>query len=133
MAEVLSPEHPFPAALEDCIHTYKWLLEHGYKAENIIIAGESAGGTLTLSTLKSIRENGLPQPAGAVAISPVTDLSCSADSFRRNAKKDIAPPGSMNIWTGFYIRKNDVSDPILSPAFGDHKNLAGTLLIAGTS
>jgi len=128
----LAPEHPFPAALEDILTVYKGLLEGGYKPSDIVIAGESAGGTLTLSALKKIRETGLPQPAGAVSISPVTDLTCSAPSFVTNAPKDIAPLGSMRIWTDYYIGNADPADSLLSPQFGNLEGLAPTLLIVGT-
>src|SRR6056297_2764333 len=87
----LAPEHPFPAALDDCVTAYLYLLEKGYSPENIVICGESAGGTLTLSTLKALRDNGIPFPKAAVSISPVTDLSCQAESFKTKAKHDIAP------------------------------------------
>lgn len=128
----LAPEHPFPAAPEDCIKVYKWLLDRGYRAENIVIAGESAGGTLTLSTLLKIRSMAYPQPAGAVSISPVTDLRCLADSFERNAPKDIAPYNSWNVWTDYYIGQSDPTDPILSPQFGDLEGLAPVYLCVGT-
>jgi len=128
----LAPEHPFPAALEDIFTVYKGLLEEGYKPSDIVIAGESAGGTLTLSVLKKIRETGLPQPAGAVSISPVTDMTCSAPSFVSNAGKDIAPLGPMRIWTDFYIGDADPADPLLSPQFGNLEGLAPTLLVVGT-
>ncbi|SHJ81984.1 Acetyl esterase/lipase [Dethiosulfatibacter aminovorans DSM 17477] len=128
----LAPEHPFPAATDDCLKVYRWLLEQGYKPENIVIAGESAGATLTLSTLLNIKCENLPQPAGAVSISPVTDLRCLADSFERNAPKDIAPYNSWNIWTGYYIGDADPSDPILSPQFGELDGLPPTYLCVGT-
>ncbi len=129
----LAPEHPFPAALEDCVSVYRWLLEvKGYRPEQIVIAGESAGGTLTLSTLLKIKQENLLQPAGAVAISPATDLRCLADSFERNAPKDIAPYNSWNIWQGFYIGDHDPKDPLLSPLFGDFEQIAPIYLCIGT-
>ena len=90
----LAPEHPFPAALDDCVAVYNWLLEDGYKPDDIIIGGESAGGTLTLSLLLALKEQGIGLPKASFAISPVTDLRCLADSFKYNAKNDIAPMGS---------------------------------------
>ncbi len=128
----LAPEHPFPAGPEDCIKAYSWLLDQGFKPENIVIAGESAGATLTLATLLNIKLQNMPQPAGAVAISPVTDLRYSADSFQRNAPKDIAPYNSWNIWTNHYIGNSDPTDPILSPQFGNLDGLAPTYLCVGT-
>jgi len=129
----LAAEHPFPAALEDCVNAYRWLLdEKGYRPEQIVIAGESAGGTLTLSTLLKAKQENLPQPAGAVAISPATDLRCLAGSFERNAQKDIAPYNSWNIWEGYYIGDHDPKDPFLSPLFGNFEQTAPVYLCIGT-
>jgi len=129
----LAPEHPFPAAIEDCIKMYQWLLNaQGYRPEQIVIAGESAGATLTLSTLLKIKCDNLPQPAGAVAISPVTDLRCLADSFERNAAKDIAPYNSWHVWQSFYIGSYDPTDTLLSPQFGALGGLAPLYLCVGT-
>ena len=77
----LAPEHPFPAAVDDCVEVYQWLLDQNYKPENIVIGGESAGGTLTLSLLLKLKEKGLPFPKAAFSISPVTDLRYKADSI----------------------------------------------------
>src|SRR6266849_10180075 len=73
----LAPEHPFPAAVEDATAAYKWLLAQGYKPAKIVIAGDSAGGGLTLAALVALRDSGQPMPAGAVPISPWTDLEGS--------------------------------------------------------
>ena len=78
----LAPEHPFPAALQDCLTVYHWLLKNGFSAQNIVIAGDSAGANLTLSTLMSLRDTGDPLPAAAVCISPMTDLAGTGESFR---------------------------------------------------
>ena len=128
----LAPENPFPAALDDTLSVYDHLLNTGYSSSNIIIAGESAGGTLVLSALKAIRDSSLPNPAGAVSISPVTDLRCTAETFTTNMFKDIAPPGSMRLWTDMYIGNSSAVDPLLSPQFGKLSDLPKTLLIAGT-
>ncbi len=128
----LAPEYPYPAALDDCVRVYRWLLNQGYKPENIVIVGESAGGTLTLSTLLKIKSLKLQQPAGVVSISPVTELQCQADSFKRNAYRDIAPYGSWNIWTSYYIGNADPTEAFLSPQFGNLDGLAPTYLCVGT-
>ena len=72
----LAPEPPFPARLEDCVTAYKCLLENGYKSQNIVVGGESAGGTLTLSLLLALKEQSISLPKAAFASSPVTDLRC---------------------------------------------------------
>jgi len=119
----LAPEHPFPAALDDCVTVYKWLLEDGYKSNDIIIGGESAGGTLTLSLLLALKEQGISMPKAAFSISPVTDLRCLADSFTYNAKNDIAPMGSWDLWTKLYIGNNDPTLALLSPQMGNYAGL----------
>jgi acetyl esterase/lipase len=128
----LAPEHPFPAAVEDCISAYNWLLSEGYEPSNIIVMGESAGGTLTLSTLIALKDQRTELPRAAVSISPITDLTCQADSFRTNAKKDIAPMGSWTIWTGFYIADNNPHHPWLSPLMADLTGLPPMMIHAGT-
>ena len=84
----LAPEHPFPAALEDATSAYSWLLTEGYNPNQIIITGDSAGGGLALSTLVTLRDTGVPLPAGTVCISPWTDLTLTGDSFITRAEAD---------------------------------------------
>ena len=128
----LAPEHPFPAGLEDCITAYKWLLEEGYTSQDIIVGGESAGGTLTLSLLLALKEQHINLPKAAFSISPVTDLRCLADSFKYNAKKDIAPIGSWVVWPSLYIGDNDPTLPLLSPLMGNYEGLPPLHICVGT-
>ncbi len=128
----LAPEHPFPAAVDDCVEVYSWLLQQGYKPEHIIIGGESAGGTLTLSLLLALKTKGIELPRAAFSISPVTDLRCLADSFAYNAKNDIAPMGSWDVWTKLYIGKTDPTHPLLSPLFGNYAGLPPIYICVGT-
>ena len=127
----LAPEHPFPAAVDDCVRAYEWLLEQGYGPDDVIVGGESAGGTLTLSLLLVLKERGSPLPCAAFSISPVTDLRCRAESFRRNAKLDIAPEGASEHWTGLYIGDADPTQPLLSPQFGDLSGLPPLFICVG--
>lgn len=129
----LAPEHPFPAALDDCVTAYKWLLKLGIDPKNIIVGGESAGATLTLSLLLALKENKIDLPKAAFSISPVTDLSCNAKSFAYNFKKDVAPMGSWNIWTKMYISDNYIKNPLLSPQFGDYKGIPPLYICVGTN
>lgn len=129
----LAPEHPFPAALDDSVNAYKWLIDLGYSSDNIVIAGESAGGSLTLSVLLALKSMNLNLPKAAVAISPATDLTCTAESFKINAKKDIAPINSWNVWTRYYIASSDVKNPLLSPLYGDLSGLPPISLTVGTN
>jgi monoterpene epsilon-lactone hydrolase len=128
----LAPEHPFPAGLEDCVTVYKWLLKQGHTSEDIVVGGESAGGTLTLSLLLALKDRGMNMPKAAFSISPVTDLRCLADSFSYNAKKDIAPIGSWNVWTKYYIGDNDPTLPLLSPQMGNYEGLPPLYICVGT-
>jgi acetyl esterase/lipase len=128
----LAPEHPFPAALDDCVAVYNRLLQDGYNPDDIIIGGESAGGTLTLSLLLALKEQRICLPKAAFSISPVTDLRCSADSFNYNAKNDIAPMGSWDVWTKLYIADNDPTLPLLSPQMGDFTGLPPLHICVGT-
>lgn len=128
----LAPENPFPAALEDCIEVYTWLLHQGYKSGDIVIGGESAGGTLTLALLLALKEKGIDFPKAAFSISPVTDLRCLADSFQYNAGNDVAPMGSWNVWTQYYIASNNPLNPLLSPQFGNYEGLPPIFICVGT-
>ena len=84
----LAPEHVYPAAVEDALAAYQWILEHGIAASRVVIAGDSAGGGLALALLLALRERQLPMPAGAVLFSPWTDLTASGDSVRTRAEAD---------------------------------------------
>src|SRR5690606_37101084 len=84
----LAPEHPFPAALEDALRAYRALLESGVPSHKIVIAGDSAGGGLTLSTLFCLRDAGQPLPAGAALISPWVDVESSRPSMFENSRWD---------------------------------------------
>jgi monoterpene epsilon-lactone hydrolase len=129
----LAPEHPYPAAVEDCVTAYLWLLKQGYLPSDIVLCGESAGGTLTLATLVALRDKGIALPGGGVSISPVTDLTCSAQSFITNFKNDIAPLNSWSVWTKYYIGGNDPNIPWLSPQKADLSGLPPVLLCVGSN
>lgn len=129
----LAPEHPFPAALDDCVTVYKWLLNEGYQPDKIVIGGESAGATLVLSLLLALKKSSITLPKAAFSISPVTDLRCQADSFVYNAKNDVAPYGSWSVWTNYYMADNDPGEPLLSPAFGDFRGIPPIYICVGTN
>lgn len=119
----LAPEHPFPAAIEDATGIYLSLLAQGYAAEDIIIAGDSAGGGLTMATLLSLRHTGDPLPAGACLISPWLDLSGSGESMTTHAQKDPwFRPKDLPVVTGYYCDESQLTNPLVSPVYA---NLAG--------
>ena len=131
----LAPEHPFPAGLEDSISVYKWLIEsEKIKPENIIIAGASAGGGLTVATLIKLRDEGVPLPSAGIAISPWADLTCSSESFTQKAELDpwLTPEGLKNC-AKFYGRDNDLRNPYISTVFADFKGLPSLYIQVGTS
>ncbi len=129
----LAPENPYPAALEDCLSVYKWLLANGYLSKNIVIGGESAGGTLSLTTILFLMEKHIDLPKAVFTISPNADLSCTAKSFKSNASKDIAPYGSCNLWTKMYIGKHNFDDPFISPLYGDYQGFPRLMITIGTN
>lgn len=128
----LAPEHPFPAAPDDSLKIYRWLLAEGYKPENMVVAGESAGGGLCLVLLLAIKKAKLPMPAAAVAISPWTDLSCSGDSYRTKNKWSLAPLNSWTVFSAHYRAGESAENPLVSPLFGDLKGLPPLFINAGT-
>jgi epsilon-lactone hydrolase len=127
----LAPEHPFPAAMEDTLASYRWLLDQGVSPANIIIVGESAGGGLCLASLLAIRDEGLPLPAAGVALSPWTDLKCTGESYRTNAMRDISTLGSSEVWSRYYTGPNDPGHPWISPLYGDLQGLPPILIQVG--
>jgi len=130
----LAPEHPFPAPLEDCVNAYKWLLSQGIKTENIVIAGDSAGGNLTLTTLIKLRDEGIPLPAGAVALSPGTDYTGNSKSFYENAKTDpILADRGVFWWTTAFLAGADPNNPLISPVLADLTGLPPILIQVSTS
>ncbi len=127
----LAPEHPYPAALEDAVKAYRWLLAQGVPASGIVIAGNSAGGGLTLATLLALRDQGVPLPAAAVAISPWTDLACTGESYRTKAKVAVDTPGSWTVWSAYYYKGSDPRLPLISPLYGDLHGLPPLLIMVG--
>lgn len=115
----LAPENPFPAAVEDSLIAYEWLLSNGYKPKNILFAGESAGGGLCLATLLALKDRNIVYPAAAIAISPWTDLTCSSDSYRTKNRLSPAPVDSWTVFSKYYIGADDGRNPLISPLFGN--------------
>jgi len=129
----LAPEHPYPASLEDCTAAYKWILSTGIAPKNVVIAGDSAGGNLTLTTLIKSRDNGIPLPAGAVCLSPPTDLADVGESFFENAETDpILADVGLFWWIPAYLAGADPSDPLVSPIRADLRGLPPLLIHVST-
>ncbi|KJK55383.1 alpha/beta hydrolase [Saccharothrix sp. ST-888] len=131
----LAPEHPFPAAIEDAVAAYRDLLDHGVAAERIVLAGDSAGGGLTVMTLLAARDAGLPLPAAAVAFSPGLDATRSGASM--TTKHGIDPlftRESLHHLGALHLAGQDPRQPLLSPAvYADLGGLPPLLLQAGSN
>jgi len=129
----LSPEHPFPAAIEDSVAAYRWLLDQDIAPSRIVIAGDSAGGGLTLATMLSLRDAGLPLLAAGVCISPWVDLTLSGASYTANAEA-IATRDRLTGYVNLYLNdKTDVRHPLVSPVFADLKGLPPLLIQVGAA
>ncbi|HQR24384.1 MAG TPA: alpha/beta hydrolase [Steroidobacteraceae bacterium] len=130
----LAPEHPFPAGVDDCYTAYRWLVEHGYAQRPLAVAGDSAGGSLTLTTLMQARDAGLPLPNCAVMLSPSTDLLPSAPSWTYNSAADpMFGPGAVDLLPKIYCPGMDRTNPLLSPLFGKWHGLPPLLFHAGST
>lgn len=125
----LAPDHPFPAPLDDCVGAYLWLLEQGVSPEHIVLAGDSAGGHLTVTTLMKLRDEGHPLPAAAACLSPVGDLTGKPNLM---ADKDpLLHPKAGRFFRASFIGQNDAEHPLISPVLGDWKGLPPLLIHAG--
>lgn len=127
----LAPEHPFPAALDDALAAYRYLLDKGWQAWQISFAGESAGGGLIFSLCLRLKQLDLPLPAALVGISPWTDLTLSGASYRTNARKDPSlSVKELRYYAAAYAGGQE-QNPLVSPLFGDLTGLPPSLLLAG--
>ncbi len=130
----LAPEHPYPAGLEDCLSTYRSLLEDGVDPQRMIVAGDSAGGSLTLALLLALRDAGEPLPGCALAISPATDATLSSASHRENAQRDaMLSPTMIEHSAALYLQGEDPRTPGASPLWGDYDGLPPLLLTTSES
>lgn len=133
-----APKHTYPAALEDAEKSWQWLLERGYKEENIIIAGDSAGGNLALALVQKLRDEEKPLPKALILMSPWTDMAGNGESHR--TKQNLDPmfgnkDGIVNNFDGnrnFYALGYALDDPKLSPAYGDFDGFPPMLIQVGT-
>jgi epsilon-lactone hydrolase len=132
----LAPEHPFPAALEDCICAHEWMLRRGSEgaapARATFIGGDSAGGGLTLATLLALRDRGLALPKGGIAVSPFADMTLAGESIRSEGGLDpIMSPHCLPDFVALYLGDADARDPLVSPAFGDYTGIPPLLFQVG--
>jgi monoterpene epsilon-lactone hydrolase len=123
----LAPDHPFPAALDDCVTAYRWLLRQGISAQKIVVAGDSAGGTLAITTMMKLRDCGDALPAAAASLSPAAHLLDRGMSF----SDALLHPRATRKWFQSYVAQNDVRNPLISPEFGAWHDLPPLLVYAG--
>lgn len=130
----LAPEHPFPAGLEDCIAAHEWLVENGPsgtgKAKATFIAGDSAGGNLTLATLLALRDRKSPLPSGGIALSPATDFTLASPSLK-DVHDPIISARTMPEFRKRYLDQTDPRNPLASPVFGDYHGIPPLLIQIG--
>jgi len=128
----LAPENPFPAAVEDATATYRWLLAQGRQPRKIALAGDSAGGGLTLATLLALRDARTPLPACAVPISPRTDLEGTGTSVKTKASRDpMVRETDLRRYAALYAGNADPRNPLISPLHGDYRGLPPLLIQVG--
>lgn len=128
----LAPEHPFPAAVDDAVTAYRWLVGR-VRPERIVIAGESAGGGLALALLIRLRDEGEPLPAGCVGLSAWADLDLCGTSYEKVGRKDLSlTRGGLHVSASVYLAGEDPRHPWASPTHGDLTGLPPLLLLAST-
>jgi monoterpene epsilon-lactone hydrolase len=128
----LAPENPFPAAIEDAVKVYRWLISSGFAPDKIIIGGDSAGGGLTFATLISLKDEEEALPALAVLLSPWTDMEGTGESMETRA--DVDPwlsPDASRTTPALYIRDMDPRHPLVSPIYADLSGLPTMLVHVG--
>jgi epsilon-lactone hydrolase len=129
----LAPENPFPAAIQDCADAYRGILAQGVAPSSIIIAGDSAGGNLVVATLLSLRDAGVPLPAGGVCISPWVDLECVGETMKSKADMDpLCAYDSMIAQAALYLNGHGARDPLASPIHADLRGLPPLLIQVGS-
>lgn len=130
----VAPEDPFPAALEDAVAAYEWLLQRGYAGEQIVLAGDSAGGGLVMALTMYLRDNHMPLPCGIIAMSPWTDVSASGESYETNFEIDplFGNTKESLIYLSDYAGEHDKKEPYISPAFGDFSDFPPMLIQVGS-
>lgn len=128
----LAPEHKFPDAVEDCLMSYLWLLKNGFEPSQIVLAGISAGGTLALSTLLSLRDNGVELPRGAVCMSPPVDMLFEGLSIVTNRGKDWITKERLEMSRKVYLKGNNLTQPLASPLYADLHGLPSLMIQVGS-
>ena len=130
----VAPENPYPAALEDAFAAYRYLLGEGWFADQIIVAGDSAGGGLAMALCHYLKDKGMQLPCGIIAMSPWTDLTASGESYDTNYERDplFGKTRDSLIYNREYIGDNDPLNAYISPLYGDFRSFPPMLIQAGS-
>jgi epsilon-lactone hydrolase len=130
----LAPEHPFPAALEDALASYRWLLDQGIPSSRIALLGDSAGGGLAFATAISLRDANDPLPAAIVAVGPLTDLAKESPSMKERAHLDpiVNYEGSLTNARRYVGQRGNLKNPLASPLHAALEGLPRMLILVGT-
>ena len=132
----LAPEYPFPAALEDCVRAHEWMIACGPSgprpAKATFIAGDSAGGGLTLATLLVLRDRSLQLPSAGMPLSAFADLSLASESIQNESENDaIMSPPCLSVFADSYLAGTNPKNPFASPVFGDYRGIPPLLVQVG--
>jgi monoterpene epsilon-lactone hydrolase len=129
----LAPEHPFPAALDDALKVYRWLLAKGHQPADILLSGDSAGGGLSLALVLSLRDAGEPLPAALLCMSPWTDLALKGGSYISNARAEaVLQEDALREWAACYFGQEKPEHPLISPLYADFHGFPPLLIQVGS-
>ncbi len=127
-----APEHAFPAQIDDAVAAHRYLRAQGFKAENTVVAGDSAGGNLAITTTLKLRDLGLPLPAAVIAFSPWIDMEASGSTFETNAQSDVFTNRPMALLMAtMYLGGASPTDPLANPLHADLKGFPPVFVTAG--
>lgn len=130
----LAPEHQAPAAVNDSVAIYTWLLKQGYQPKNIVFAGDSAGGGIALATLLKCKGDGITLPGVCAVFSPCTDMTISGESHKTRLKADpCTPKGANETYLSYYVGDGELKHPYASPLFGDLVGLPPIIIQVGNN
>ena len=128
----LAPEYPFPAAVDDSLKVFHWLVAHGYLPDNIVIGGDSAGGGLSLAVVLALKEKNAPLPAAVICLSPWADLALTGQSHTTKAKAEaILTKDVLHEWAICYADESNLTNPLVSPVHGDFHGFPPLLIQVG--
>lgn len=129
----LAPEHPAPAAHDDCFDAYCWALKQGYEPAAIALGGDSAGGNLALSSALRARDEGIPMPGCVVMLSPALDLAGDGESHTRLKNAPLLTKELVDLFNGVYVGEGDLRSPLVTPFYSDMSGLPPTLIHVGSN